>query len=116
MRNESNGPHGRAKRDEGGAEAARTLPAQPRGSRIAKSGRVAPIVRDDGTILVDVNGGRRITLDPFGSRVWALLTDEPTLPVLVERLRDEGTRSEQLAEDVTRLLERWREMGLIAWR
>jgi hypothetical protein len=36
--------------------------------------------------------------------------------MLVERLRDEGTRAEQLAEDVTRLLAQWCEKGVIAWR
>jgi hypothetical protein len=66
--------------------------------------------------LVDLNGGRRITLQPFGSRVWALLADRPTLPILLERLRQDGGRPEQLAEDVTRLLAYWRQRGVIEWR
>jgi hypothetical protein len=115
MRSGSNGPRGRTERDESNAAAAMPL-AQPRGSRIAQSGTVAPIVRADGIILIDVSGGRRISLDAFGSRVWALLADLPTLPVLVERLREDGTRSEQLAEDVACLLARWGERGVIVWR
>jgi hypothetical protein len=96
---------------------AMTPSAQPRGSRIVQSGRVAPVARADGSIvLVDVGSGRRITLDSFGSRVWELLADRPTLPLLVERLRDAGTRAERLAEDLVLLLARWREMGVITWQ
>jgi hypothetical protein len=88
----------------------------PRGSRITQSTAVVSIPCADGTILIDGNGGRRITLDSFGSRVWGLLAGQPTLPVLLDQLRDDETRSVQLAEDVARLLMRWREMGVIAWR
>jgi hypothetical protein len=105
-----------ATRAETDAPAAKTPPAQLRGGRIAQSGLVAPIACADGIVLVDVSGGRRITLDAFGSRVWELLAGEPTLPVLVEGLRDDGTRAERLADDVVRLLARWREMGVITWR
>jgi len=86
------------------------------GNRITRSAAVVPIVRGDATVLLDVGGGYRIALDAFGSRVWALLDDAPTLPVLIERLRDGGARPEQLAEDVMRLLARWKEHGVIAWR
>jgi hypothetical protein len=88
----------------------------PRGSRIAPSARVAPVERADGIVLVDVSGGQRITLDAFGSNVWRLLADQPTLPLLLERLRDEHTRADRVAEDVARLLMRWLELGVIAWR
>lgn len=77
---------------------------------------VAVGVIADRLALVDVGGGRRITLDAFGSRVWTLLVDHPTLPILLERLRCDGGRPEQIAEDATRLLAHWRQRGLIAWR
>jgi hypothetical protein len=91
-------------------------PVPPSGGRIVQSQRVAAVVRDRDAVLVDVDGGRRITLDAFGTRVWQLLAHQPTLPALVERLRDDGVGAERLADDVVRLLARWREMGVIAWR
>jgi hypothetical protein len=44
------------------------------------------------------------------------LADQPTLAALVARVSDDGTSAERLAEDVTRLLARWRAMGAITWR
>jgi hypothetical protein len=67
-------------------------------------------------LLIDMRAGRRIVLDEFGSRVWTQLTEGPTLPALVLRLRDEGTVAERLAEDVVRLLWTWQQAGLIDWR
>lgn len=98
------------------ADVTGTLPAQPRGSRIVPSAAVAAVTGFGQLTLIDLDGGRRITLQPFGSRVWALLTDHPTLPVLLERLWRDGARPEQMAEDVTRLLAYWRQRGLIEWR
>lgn len=77
----------------------RTPAVLPRGSRIARSGAEV-----------------RTPPDALAGRVWALLAEQPTLPVLVERLRGDDVRPEQLAEDVTRLLARWHAMGAIAWR
>jgi hypothetical protein len=88
----------------------------PRGSRIAQSAGVVSCPRADGTVLVDLGAGRRITLDLFGSQVWMRLADQPTLAALVARVSDDGTSAERLAEDVTRLLARWRAMGAITWR
>jgi Coenzyme PQQ synthesis protein D (PqqD) len=88
----------------------------PRGSRIVRCADVVACTRPDGTVLVDVGAGRRITLDRFGSYVWMQLADQPTLPTLVARLRDAGTSTERVAEDVTRLLAWWRGVGVIAWR
>jgi hypothetical protein len=91
-------------------------PGTPRGGRIVPSVRVVPIEHAGTMALVDMHGGHRVMLDTFGRRVWPLLADQPTLPLLVERLRDEAMRADLLAEDVTRLLARWLELGLIAWR
>ena len=88
----------------------------PRGSRIDQSGGVVACPRDGGLLLIDVGAGRRIALDPFGQRVWTALTDRPTLALLLARLRDDDTPVERLAEDVTRLLARWRAWGVITWR
>lgn len=93
-----------------------SLRGQPRGSRIAPRTTVVAGVTAGRLALVDLGGGRRITLDAFGSRVWTLLTDHPTLPILLERLRRDGGRPEQIAEDTTRLLAHWRQRGLLAWR
>ena len=91
-------------------------PVAPRGGRIVPSARVVPMAQVGGIELLDLHAGHRVTLDAFGRKVWALLADQPALPLLVERLRDEATRADLLAEDVTRLLARWLELGLIGWR
>lgn len=106
---------GRASRTGTDLPAAMTPPTRPRGSRIAQSGGVLSCPRTDGTTLVEVDGGRPLPLDPFGSRVWMWLADQPTLPALIVHLRDDGASVERLAEDVTRLLARWRAMGVITW-
>ena len=91
-------------------------PAAPRGGRIVQSARVVPMEQAGSIVLVDLNAGQRVTLDAFGRKVWALLADQPSLPLLMEWLRDGTTRADLLAEDLTRLLARWLELGLIAWR
>lgn len=88
----------------------------PRGSRIVASGAGVPVEGSDRLVLVGMAVGQRITLDAFGRRVWALLGKEPTLPFLIEALRDGQVRADRLAEDVTRLLARWQSLGVIAWR
>jgi uncharacterized membrane protein YhaH (DUF805 family) len=111
MLDESDGPRGRSARDESSSSTAPLL-----GSRIVRSAMVVSVVRTGGIVLIDVAGGRRITLDPFGSRIWALLADKPTLSVLVERLHDHETRAEQLVRDLLVLLARWRDMNIVTWR
>ena len=68
------------------------------------------------SVLVDVGGGRRITLDAFGARVWALLDQRPTLPRLLAGLSDEPGTADDLSTEVTRLLASWRALGVIDWR
>jgi hypothetical protein len=116
MLNESDDRRDQTLRSEHGELTANTPATPPHGSRIAQSHLVVPIVHAGRTILIDMNGGHRIALDAFGNRVWQSLADQPTLPVLIERLRDEGTRAERIAEDVVRLLAKWREESVIAWR
>jgi hypothetical protein len=94
----------------------KTASTRSRGSRIVQSSGVVSCPRPDGTVLVDVGAGRRITLDLFGSHVWMQLADQPTLPALIALLRDDGSSAERLAEDVTRLLARWDASGVITWR
>lgn len=86
------------------------------GVRITQSPEVVFSPHGEGALLLDTASGRRITLDPFGRVVWESLVDAPTLPELLLRLRDESTPAERLAEDVSRLLARWRAQGLIRWR
>jgi hypothetical protein len=89
---------------------------EARGGRIMQCSAVVAAPRGTDALLLNVNGGRRMTLDVFGSRVWFALDVEPTLPALVTRLMDEGPPAQRVAEDVTRLLARWRADGLITWR
>ena len=86
------------------------------GSRIVQSASVVYSEHDAGALLLDVAAGRRVLLDAFGRRVWVALGDALTLVELFACLRDDGTPAERLAEDVTRLLARWRAQGLIRWR
>ena len=88
----------------------------PPGSRITPSAAVVDCPRPGGVLLLDVGQGRRITLDLFGSRLWSEVRQAPTLTSLLTVLRDDGASSERLAEDVTRLLARWRAGGVITWR
>ena len=60
--------------------------------------------------------GRRLTLDSFGSRVWTSLDGQPTLPRLLERLRDEQPSDDRLSADVRRLIAHWDALGMIVWR
>ena len=90
-------------------------PPSARGNRVAHSVSIVPSSNAEGMLLVEVGEGRRITLDPFASRVWTEIGDRPTLAALIGRLFDEGSSAERLAEDVMRLLARWRDMGLITW-
>lgn len=92
-----------------------SAPMLSRGSRVVASKTVVECPSTDGTLLVDIGAGRRISLDTFGTRVWKALADRPTFASLVMQLRDEDTSSERLAEDVTRLLARWRAGSVISW-
>jgi hypothetical protein len=67
-------------------------------------------------VLVDMGRGRRLTLDSFGSRVWTLLDDQPTLPLLFERLRDDLPSDDRLSADLRRLVAEWETLGVIVWR
>jgi hypothetical protein len=87
-----------------------------RGDRIALSNAVVSCPRADGSVLIDVRGGRRLTLDQFGCRVWTALARQPTLAQLIAGLHEDGGSVERLAEDITRLLARWRAIGVITWR
>ncbi|MFL5608843.1 MAG: PqqD family protein [Gemmatimonadaceae bacterium] len=80
------------------------------------SAAVARSVRKvDDIVIIDVAGGRCLTLDQFGYRLWTALGDRPTLAALLVGLREDAGSAEQLAEDVTRLLARWRAIGVISW-
>lgn len=71
--------------------------------------------RADGSVCIAVDGGRRLIVDPLGLRVWTALGNRPTLAELILGLREDGGSSERLAEDITRLLARWRAIGVISW-
>lgn len=91
-------------------------PTHVPGSRIAPAGHVASAANTTGTVLLDMRTGRRTELDHFGSRVWHILSSQPSMPSLVVSLRDEGMSAERLAEDVARLVARWQTHGMIEWR
>ena len=80
------------------------------------SAHVTAVEHEGRIVLVDADAGRRLRLDPFGGRVWALLGSHPTMPALVAAMREEGVRTEHLAEDVARLLTYWSRQGVVAWR
>lgn len=80
------------------------------------SARVAAAEHEGRMVLVDADSGRRFRLDAFGGRVWGLLERHPTMPALVTALREDGTRTEHLAEDVARLVAHWARHGVILWR
>jgi hypothetical protein len=64
--------------------------------------------------LLDLDGGLRVMLDPFGARVWALVAHGTTLRTVIDALADlEAT--EPLTDDVRRLLARWRALRLVSW-
>jgi hypothetical protein len=86
-----------------------------RRARVARSSTVVWCAHADGLVRIDVRGGRRLTLDGFGRRVWTALGRQPTLAQLIVDLRADGGSVERLAEDVTRLLARWRADGVIRW-
>jgi hypothetical protein len=88
-----------------------------RGDRIAQSDAVVSCPRPsaDGSVLIDVGRGRRLALDEFGCRVWTALGRQPTLAQLIAGLHEDGGSVERLAEDITRLLARWRAGGVITW-
>ena len=95
----------------------RALPhREPAGSRIVPAPHAVAAVTGGVTLLIDMEGGQRLTLTEFGGRLWGALADHPTLPALIERLRDDESRSEQLAEDVVRALAEWRARGLLRWQ
>lgn len=89
--------------------------ALPRGSRIVPAPRAVACPQGEALVLLDVAGGRRVTLDEFGRRVWQALADGPSLTTLLARVRDDDASVERLAEDVTRLLARWSAGALIVW-
>lgn len=80
--------------------------------RIAPHPLVVAIDGPEGTVLLDVGAGRRLTLDAFGTRVWAHLADAPTLDVLRDRLRDDHATPREL-DALPALLAHWRELHLI---
>lgn len=67
-------------------------------------------------MLLDMGAGRRITIDDVGTLAWALLDEQPTFAGLVGALCDEGTRVDELARDVARLLTEWLKLGVVSWR
>lgn len=115
MRIQAHGPQDSiARSDESPAQ--KVLATCPRGARIVRSTGVVDVVYRGVVHLVDVTAGHRIALTGTGSRVWSSLADSPTFPLLVERLRDDVTRTEQLLEDAARIVETWHALGLIEWR
>src|SRR5260221_14516350 len=88
----------------------------PRGSRAGHAQSVITCARPNGTVLVDVRAGRRVSLGVFGTRVWNQLVLEPTVGALVSRLHADRSSAERLGELVVRLRSAWPRRGKIEWR
>lgn len=89
-----------------------TIPESP-DERIRPSTAVIAFARAGELVLLDMGGGRRVTLDAYGAAVWRALADAPTRDELRRRLRTDPASS-GAPEDVLRpLLARWRDIGLV---
>ena len=72
----------------------------PRGGRITRDQRAVLADGGRGAVLIDVSGGRRLTLNALAARIWVALEHEPTLPELVDRLWSQyDVRAELLVID-----------------
>ena len=84
-------------------------------STLVRQARAIPFtpVGDD-HLAIDAESGSCWALDRVGARVWALLDPPVTLASLCSRLREEFEVDEETCRrDVTQLLERLLEEGLV---
>ena len=85
-------------------------------SRIGPAPLVELVTHGDRSLLRDTRSGVQLTVTGFGQRVWKLLKTQPTLPALIEHLRQEsGMPVARTIRDVATLLSQWYEADLIAW-
>ncbi len=69
--------------------------------------RVITRAVDETTVLLDIESGRSFTLDPVGTRVWALLTSLPSAQAVYDALLHEFRADpHQLRYDLEALIER----------
>jgi len=86
--------------------------------RLRQSPTVLATAQGEELVLLDLQGERYYTLNAVGSRVWTLLADGATRAEIVAAIRQEydmpaGREGDPIEGDVTRLLARLLEAGLV---
>ena len=67
------------------------------------------------TVLLDLEGESYFGLNEVGTRIWQLLQSTPTVAETIDTLSDEyDVKREQLETDVSDLLDRLADAGLIS--
>lgn len=86
-------------------------------SRLAVSPDAVHRELDGEAVILHLGSGRYFGLDAVGTRVWALLCEEPVLRRVYEQLLDEYAVSpKRLEADLLRLFTRLAEQGLVEIR
>lgn len=68
----------------------------------------------DETVILDLASGTYYGLDPVGARIWQLMNEGQTLAAICDTLLDEyEVTREALEDDILRLTEELRAMGLV---
>ena len=71
--------------------------------------------QENATILLDIRRGEYYTLNGVGGRVWALLSDGPTVSMIIDRLAGEfEITPEQLSSDVHGFVEQLQRSKLLS--
>jgi hypothetical protein len=74
-------------------------------------------ITQDGAVLMDIQGGHMVTLNPIGSIIWQQLSDGRTPEQIATRLASEfGIPQEQASADVNEFLEQLEAQHLIESR
>lgn len=76
--------------------------------------RILAVTQSDATVLMELAGGRYLTLDDVAGRVWELLATSRSMSDLVTELAAEyDVMPERLIPDVLTLTERLVELSLL---
>lgn len=89
--------------------------ALPDSVPLVRSKAVAFTDLDGEIVMLDTEGGHYYELDAVGSRIWALLEDEPCMAKLREALTAEyDIDGETCGRDLAEFLGELEELGLVA--
>jgi hypothetical protein len=78
------------------------------------SENVRTTTNQDGAVLMDIQGGSMLTLNPIGSIIWQQLSDGRSPEQIAERLASEfGIAREQVLADVNEFVEQLQAQHLI---